>query len=175
LDPILTKESVDPLHASELLGENLLPDEKGIWKSFVHESGWSVHAGMILIKKGTLKHRIPCLGFVLEEETMMGRLMPEIVMPLINQFKSALTIKLGGKNPTCLLSNLKKADGFIDFPDGTRLHSKDCVSPDRPGRKLVILGDTCNSSSLVDIAQNADILVHEATNACLKVFLFLYY
>jgi ribonuclease Z len=122
--------------------------------------------------QGILKHRVPCLGFVLQEETTMGRLMPDIVMPLINQFKSALTIRLGGKNPASLLSDLKKPGGFIDFPDGTRLHSKDCVTPDRPGRKLVILGDTCDSSSLIEIAKDADILIHESTNACLKVFIF---
>ncbi len=39
------------------------------------------------------------------------------------------------------------------------------VSPTRTGRKLVFTGDCRPSRSTVDIAQDADLLIHEATFA----------
>lgn len=154
------------LHQNEDMGKDITPGIDEIWRNIVIESGWTVHAG-------PLEHRIQCLGFVLEEDSMTGSLILEKVMPLITKHKDALTVQLNGKNPMSLISNLKLPGGRIDFPDGTVLHSHECVSPDRPGRKIVILGDTCNSNLLKDISMDADLLVHEATNACLKVIFLL--
>jgi ribonuclease Z len=51
----------------------------------------------------------------------------------------------------------------IELPDGRRLTSDVCVTPKRPGRKVVITGDTRPCASVVDAAAGADLLVHEAT------------
>jgi ribonuclease Z len=37
------------------------------------------------------------------------------------------------------------------------------LGPPRPGRKLVLTGDTAPSDGVVEVAQGADLLVHEAT------------
>jgi ribonuclease Z len=51
----------------------------------------------------------------------------------------------------------------IDLPDGRRLTADGFVGPRRPGRLVVITGDTRPCASVVDAAQGADLLVHEAT------------
>ena len=56
------------------------------------------------------------------------------------------------------------------FPDGTTLDTADIVDPPRKGRKVVILGDTCNSDAISPLALGADLLIHEATNAWIREY-----
>jgi ribonuclease Z len=51
----------------------------------------------------------------------------------------------------------------IELPDGRRLTADGFVGPTRPGRLVVITGDTRPCASVVDAAQGADLLIHEAT------------
>jgi ribonuclease Z len=51
----------------------------------------------------------------------------------------------------------------IELADGRKLTADAVVGPRRPGRKVVITGDTAPCASVVDAAAGADLLVHEAT------------
>ena len=64
------------------------------------------------------------------------------------------------KTPVSVMSRLQQGES-VELSDGTVLHGP----PRRPGRKVVILGDTYDPSAIADIACSPDLLVHEATNA----------
>jgi ribonuclease Z len=51
----------------------------------------------------------------------------------------------------------------VTLPDGTVVTPDEVLGPPRPGRKLVITGDTAPSPHVVQAAHEADLLVHEAT------------
>jgi ribonuclease Z len=49
--------------------------------------------------------------------------------------------------------------------DGTEVLPDQVLGPPRPGRKVVLAGDTAPAAAVLEIAQEADLLVHEATFA----------
>ena len=53
----------------------------------------------------------------------------------------------------------------VTLADGRVIDPATLVGPSRPGRRVVITGDTRPSAHTVDVAQGADVLVHEATFA----------
>lgn len=52
--------------------------------------------------------------------------------------------------------------------DGAWIHPEDVLGPNRPGRRLCLLGDTCDSIGIAPHAMGADVLVHESTFAAFK-------
>ena len=57
---------------------------------------------------------------------------------------------------------LQRGEAVV-LADGRQLMAESVVGPPRPGRKVVITGDTAPCASVVDAAAGADLLVHEAT------------
>jgi ribonuclease Z len=51
----------------------------------------------------------------------------------------------------------------VVLPDGREVGSAELVGPSRPGRLVVLTGDTRPTASVVEVAKGADLLVHEAT------------
>jgi ribonuclease Z len=51
----------------------------------------------------------------------------------------------------------------VTLPDGSVVRPDQVVGDRRPGRKLVLTGDTAPTASVVEAAADADLLVHEAT------------
>src|SRR5579859_7901084 len=51
----------------------------------------------------------------------------------------------------------------ITAPDGTSYQPSDLVGANRPGRTVVITGDTRPCASVIEAAAGADLLIHEAT------------
>lgn len=54
--------------------------------------------------------------------------------------------------------------GFeVSLPDGRRISPEQVLGPERPGTRLVIVGDTGRTDNLLEVCQGADTLVIEAT------------
>lgn len=49
------------------------------------------------------------------------------------------------------------------LPDGREINPEDVLGPPRPGTRLVLVGDTGSTDDLVDVCQDADALIIEAT------------
>jgi ribonuclease Z len=95
------------------------------------------------------EHGAPSVGYALAEHERRGRFDPE-------------KARAAGIPEGPLWGKLTKGE-TITTDDGRKFTPADFVGPNRPGRLLVITGDTRPCASVVDAAQGADLLIHEAT------------
>jgi len=56
-----------------------------------------------------------------------------------------------------------QAGRAVTLPDGRVVTPEMVLGPERPGRKLVLAGDTAPSPTVLEAARGADLLIHEAT------------
>jgi ribonuclease Z len=89
------------------------------------------------------------IGYALREAERLGRFDPE-------KARSA------GVPEGPLWGKLQRGES-VQLADGRTLTADGIVGPKRPGRLVVITGDTRPCASVVDAAQGADLIVHEAT------------
>jgi ribonuclease Z len=98
-----------------------------------------------------LKHRVPAFGYRVAEKDRVGHFDAKRAQ--------ALGIPSGP-----IYGKLKRGEA-IDLPDGRRINGADLCGPTQVGRKLVYCTDTIFCDSAVELAQDADVLIHEATFA----------
>jgi len=112
---------------------------------------------------------VPCVGYVVEEESKSGRLRNDLVEPIVKRNAEALK-ESGMRSPMKVMATIKDLPegGSYTFPDGTVVRQEEVVEPPREGRKIVICGDTADARAISGLAQGADVLIHEATNAFLS-------
>ncbi|KAF7433082.1 hypothetical protein PC9H_005028 [Pleurotus ostreatus] len=134
-----------PLHSAELpSGRDILQSEdQPLWTDIYKDAVVSVSAAPIF-------HSVPCVGYVVTEAPVPGKIDPKQYAPELKRTGAPMT----------LMRQLQQGES-VQLPDGTILHGP----PRRPGRKIVILGDTYDASPIIPLAKDADILIHEATNA----------
>lgn len=163
-----------PPHPSEIPGMDVTEDRDGTWIIPSHPGRGQVSAAWT-IYAATLVHSIDSVGYVFHEHPHHGRLNPSLVASIKMQLlteenRTYQKTVLGNKNPLSLIGSLQKGH-VVTVMDQTRLRTldpKDYTSSNVPGRKIVILGDTCDSRAIARLAANADLLVHEATNAAIE-------
>lgn len=123
-------------------GRNILQTD-GVWHEVFKGALVSVSAAPIL-------HSVPCVGYVVNELPVPGKMDPKKYIPELKRTNT----------PMSVMSVLQKGES-VTLSDGTVLHGP----ARKPGRKIVILGDTYDPSPIVGLAENACLLIHEATNA----------
>jgi ribonuclease Z len=96
-----------------------------------------------------LEHRIPAYGYRVEERDRPGHF----------DVKRAEAL---GIPPGPIYGQLKRGQR-VKLADGRTVHGADFCGPDLVGRKLVYCTDTIYCERSVDLAQGADVLIHEAT------------
>lgn len=115
------------------------------------EPGESLTLEPFTVRTALLDHVLPSYGYRIEEPARPGRLKVEELQRL-------------GIPPGPVYGRIKRGETVV-LEDGGILEGKEFVNPPIPGRCIVILGDTRYTPAAISLAQNADVLVHEATFA----------
>lgn len=104
-----------------------------------------------IVSCAPLKHRVTSFGYRVEEKDRAGRFNVEKAI--------ALGIPSGP-----LYGKLKRGE-WVTLADGRRINGAELCGPDEVGRKIAYCTDTIYCDSAVELAQDADALIHEATFA----------
>ncbi len=113
------------------------------------EPGETVPRGDYTIEAFAADHGVAALGYTLVEPERPGR------------FDVAVADELGVP-PGPPRGRLQRGED-VALPDGRTVTPSDVLGEPRPGRRIVISGDTAPSPVVIQAAHGADLLVHEAS------------
>ncbi|MBD2185378.1 ribonuclease Z [Planktothrix sp. FACHB-1355] len=100
---------------------------------------------------GPLKHRVTAFGYRVMEKDRPGSFNVEKAAEL-------------GISPGPIYGRLKRGEQ-VTLPDGRQINGASLCGPTEIGRKFVYCTDTVYCDGAVELAQDADVLIHEATFA----------
>ncbi|HVL49020.1 MAG TPA: ribonuclease Z [Candidatus Thermoplasmatota archaeon] len=98
-----------------------------------------------------VRHSIYALGYALAEENRPGR------------FNKPRALELGVPEGRAF-GQLQRGES-VTLPDGRVVRPEDVLGPERRGRKVAYTGDCVPCEGTVDLAKDADVLIHESTYA----------
>lgn len=144
----------------EVYGPRGLVDLLGSLKRVVGKLSYElrvieVEPGDVLERDGyrlatfAVSHGVPAVGWSLIEATRPGRFDVEAA--------DALGVPSGPARGA-----LQRGES-VTLPDGRSVSADQVLGPPRPGRKIVITGDTAPTETIVEAAWGAEVLVTEAT------------
>src|SRR5437867_12329356 len=111
--------------------------------------GGAIDCGEYVVRAFEAVHTVPCVSYVLEEKPRPGRFSVDRAEalgvpsgPMYSRLQEGAPITIGGRT----------------------IRPEDVLGPPRRGRKIVYTGDTMPHETLVEMAQGADVLIHDATS-----------
>lgn len=131
-----------PLSAECTFGRNIQQVD-GCWKDIYKDKSVSVSAAPI-------HHSVACVGYVVQEAPVPGKIDPSKYIPELKRTGTPMTV----------MRQIQQGES-VTLKDGTIVRGPSR----RKGRTIAILGDTYDPSPITAIAQECDLLIHEATNA----------
>lgn len=114
-----------------------------------HEGGVLFEDDSFRVEASLLEHRVASYGYRITEKDLPGKL-------------NASVLESYGVRPGPLYGKLKRGES-VEAPDGRWLHASMVQGKPKKGRIITILGDTRPCASVLPLARNADVLVHEST------------
>lgn len=138
---------------SPSLSQDLHPSESPEGRNILQVNGKWVDMfkdDVISVSAAPTFHSVPCVGYVVHEAPVQGKVDPKLYVPHLKRTGTDMRV----------MREIQKGQ-TVTLADGTVLEGP----PREPGRKIVILGDTHDPSPIEELAKEADLIVHEATNA----------
>ncbi len=135
---------------TRLESDCLTPPEETTRKVEQRGGEWFLfEEGNFRVSAGPIKHRIPSFAYVLSEKDQLGSLNVDKLRSL-------------GLPPGPLYAKLKKGETVVT-DSGQSIKPEEVTGPTKKGKKVVVLGDTCDTQLIEDMSANCDLVIHEAT------------